>query len=192
MPWMERLIWSTAALVPGGEFLGTNVCYRDLSLCSAVSGLTCTIAHAVVSRDHETPSGVRHPARTMKYTKVSGFLKPAAGRYPRNAMGIWLCWDAASDLGSHAYMMLNMPSSASGQMMPSKAFNPGAGHCTVQNWERGARVAQAASEGLELATPASATPPPPVSKAFLQCLACGLLYAPWQCPPQSCGVSSGL
>lgn len=115
------------------------------------------------SRDHETPSGLRHRARTMKHTKVSDFLKPAAGRYPRNAMGIWLCWDAASNLGSHAYMMLNMPCSASGHLMPSKALSPGAGYCTVQKSEQGAGVGQAASKGLWLAALASSSPPPPLS-----------------------------
>lgn len=50
--------------------------------------MTCVSACAVVSGNHETPSGLRHPGRIMKHTKVSDFLKPVAGRYPRNAMGI--------------------------------------------------------------------------------------------------------
>ena len=80
-------------------------------------------------------------------------------------------------------MMLNMPCSASGHLMPSKAFNPGAGCCTVQKSEQGAGVGQAASKGLGLAALASSSPPPPLSKGFLLCLACGLLCAPWQGPP---------
>lgn len=79
----------------------------------------------MVSRDHETPSGLRHAARTMKHTKVSDFLKPVAGRHPRNAMRIGLFWEAASNLVSHAYTMLNIPCSASGHPMPSKAFSLG-------------------------------------------------------------------
>lgn len=35
-------------------------------------------------------------------------------------------------------MMLNMPCSASGHLMPSKKFIPVAGLCTVQNLEQGA------------------------------------------------------
>lgn len=88
MPWLERLVWPHHSSGSWWCVLGTSACHGDLSICSAVSGMTCTSAHAVVSRDHETPSGLRHPDRTMKHTKVSDFLKPAAGRYPRNAMGI--------------------------------------------------------------------------------------------------------
>lgn len=87
--------------------------------------MTCTSAEAMVSRDHETPSGLRHAARTMKHTKVSDFLKPVAGRHPKNAMRIGLFWEAASNLVSHAYTMLNIPCSASGHPTPSKAFNLG-------------------------------------------------------------------
>lgn len=88
MPWLESLVRPYHSSGSWWRVLGTSACHGDLSICSAVSGLTHTSAHAVVSRDHETPSALRHPARTMKRTKVSDFLKPAAGRYPRNAMGI--------------------------------------------------------------------------------------------------------
>lgn len=111
--------------------LGTSACRRDLLICSAVSGMTSTSAEAMVSRDHETPSELRHTARTMKHTKVSDFLKPVAGRHPRNAMRIGLSWEAASNLASHAYMMFNIPCSASGYPMPSKAFNLGSRCCTM-------------------------------------------------------------
>lgn len=88
MLWLGRLIWLHRSSGSCWWVLGTSACHRDLWICSALSGMVCTSAHAVVSRDHETPSGLRHHTRTMKHAEVSVFLKPAAGRYPRNALGI--------------------------------------------------------------------------------------------------------
>lgn len=123
--WLEIFVCSLHLSGSWWWALGTSACHRDLLICSAVSGMTCPSAEAMVSRDHETPSGLRHAARTMKHTKVSDFLKPVAGRHPRNAVRIGLFWEAASNLVSHAYTMLNIPRSASGHPMPSKAFNLG-------------------------------------------------------------------
>lgn len=88
MLWLERLVQLWKRCGSCWWALGTTACHPAVSICSAAAGMTCVSACAVVSRNHETPSGLRHPSRTMKYTKVSDFLKPVAGRYPRNAMGI--------------------------------------------------------------------------------------------------------
>lgn len=74
-------------LLVGVEEQGAWYC-QDVSVRSDVSGMSCARARSVVSRSHATPAGWRHPARTMKHMKVSDFLRPVAGRYPRNAMEI--------------------------------------------------------------------------------------------------------
>lgn len=213
MLWLERLVQLWKRSHSCWWVLGTRACHPDISICSAAAGMTCVSARTVVSGNHETPSGLRHPARTMKHTKVSDFLKPVAGRHPRNAMGIWLCWDAASDSGSHAYVMLNMPCSAFGHPMPSETFIPGAGLCTVQNSEQDSscplcltwgfkqpkegqgarRFSSVLGAGVEgRIRPLLCSPPPPLSKDFLLCIAWGSSMQPSKGPPWRCEVSSGV
>lgn len=104
------------------------------------------------------------------------------------------CWDAASNSGSHAYVMLNMPHGAFGHPMSSETFIPGAGLCTMQNLERGSSCplcltwelkqlkegqgarwfSSALGAGVEgRIRPLLCSPSPPLSKVFMLCIAWG-------------------